>query len=196
MVCARVIHHGLGQPPLVSQPEVTLCPQFGHRMLGKKIRAYSPHGGLSCHRFRTVLAKLKGRRMVTVGPGTARAVKPVRLIGRQQGLGPLERNILVQQGVLDTIQSTPATGGAFVKLNLFLFHRRLLQHRKIQGRHGMFMPKALSRSLRALYCVTTWSKASVQKCNTEAAGHLRRFGITTPALGGHWKNFAALSNVL
>ena len=60
--------------------------------------------------------------MVAIRPRTARAVKAIGLIGGQQGFGALDGDILVQQGVLDTVERTPATGGALVKSDFLFVH--------------------------------------------------------------------------
>ncbi|MPN04491.1 hypothetical protein SDC9_151732 [bioreactor metagenome] len=64
--------------------------------------------------------------MVAIRPRAARAVKAIRLISRQQRLRTLERNVLREQRVLHAVEGAPATGRAFVELNLLLAHGCLL----------------------------------------------------------------------
>ena len=117
--CAAVQYSGAGgRDPLFRAS--TYLP-----LLRKKIGPSPALRGFSRHGLGAVLAKLEGRCVVAIGPGTAGAIKPIGLVGRQQGLRALEGDVLAQQRVLHAVQSAPATGRAFVKLNFFLFHRRL-----------------------------------------------------------------------
>ena len=62
--------------------------------------------------------------MVAVRPCTTRAVKTVGLVGRQQGLGALERNVLVQQRIFYAVESTPPPSRARVEGNFLFMHGR------------------------------------------------------------------------
>ena len=112
----------MGQTALILQVKVALRSEFCHRVLVKKLSRYPPCGGFSGYRFGAVFAKLKSRGMVAVWPGTARAIKTIRLVGRQQGFGTLDRNALLLQRPAYAAQGTPPTRWALVCLDFFIAH--------------------------------------------------------------------------
>ena len=83
-VLRRVVGHGMSHAAFALQLVVGPLQQFGHGVSGEKLRRYAPAGRLPRHCLRAVLAKLKSRGVVLVGPGTAGAIEPVRLVGTEQ----------------------------------------------------------------------------------------------------------------
>src|SRR3546814_7123645 len=90
-----------------------------------------------------VLAELEGGRVVAVGPGAARAVEAVGLVGRQQRLCAVHRYILFDQMFGDVAQRVPAAGREGVGAECFL-------------RDHAANPRAFSRSRRG--CAYTRSE--------------------------------------
>ena len=130
-VSGRVIDHGLRQAALVLQCKVAPGGQLAHSVLRKKIGRHPACGCLGGHGLGAVFAKLEGGGVVAVGPGTAGAIKTVRLIGRQQGFGPFEGNVLLQQGMAHAAQRAPTTGRAFVHFNFLFAHGGSLRPRVV-----------------------------------------------------------------
>ena len=69
-----------------------------------------------------VLAELEGRGVIPVGPGTAGAVKAVRLVGMQHRQRALGGDALLKQLPGHALQRAPATGRAFVELDFLFAH--------------------------------------------------------------------------
>ena len=80
----------------------------------EEIERYAALGRFPRNGLRAVLAELEGGVVILVGPGAARAVEAVRLVGAQQQHGRDVHVHLLANGFGSRAQRTPATGGAVV----------------------------------------------------------------------------------
>src|SRR3546814_11943901 len=93
-----------------------------------------------------LLAELEGGRVVAVGPGAARAVEAVGLVGRQQRPCAVHRHVLFDQVPGDAAQRVPTARGAVVSADGLLAHAAT--------------PHAIPRSRRGCASTTCpWSRA-------------------------------------
>src|SRR5207248_3131934 len=77
----RPEHHRLGEPALLSQPEVALPRQLGHAVAGKKVARDAILRALLGNGFGAVLAELEAAAaIVRLGPGAAGAVVSLELV--------------------------------------------------------------------------------------------------------------------
>src|SRR3546814_10337656 len=97
MPAGRVQSHRVGEPALVLEPVVAVARQLGDGVPGEQLRrgAVLRRFGGDC--LGAVLAELEGGRVVAVGPGAARAVEAVGLVGRQQRPCAVDRYVLFEQ---------------------------------------------------------------------------------------------------
>ncbi len=117
-----VVTHRLGQPALPFQPVVAVLRQQADAVRGKQLRPGAARRGFGGNGLGAVLAELEGGGVVAVGPGAAGAVETVRLVGMQQRLGALHRDVLFHQVLGDRAQCAPAAGGIVVLLDGLLAH--------------------------------------------------------------------------
>ncbi|MNV26250.1 hypothetical protein D3C71_1173670 [compost metagenome] len=116
-VAGGVVAQRMRQAAGVFQLVVAPGQQFGDGVRGEEFRRDPLLGGFPGNRLGAVFAKLEGGRMGLVGPGAARAVKAVRLVGAQQQHGRFGDPHLVGHGLGGGLERTPAAGGGVVALD-------------------------------------------------------------------------------
>ena len=109
---ARPQHHRLGEPALLTQPEVGALGQLGDGVLGEEASVHATQRRLLGHGLRAVLAELRGVPVarLRVRPGTALAVEPVDLVEPQQGARSADRAHLLH-GPLHRHRDRGGAGG-------------------------------------------------------------------------------------
>jgi len=122
LVGGRVVDHRVRQAPLVFQRKIGPLGQFAHGVLREELGRGAAGRGFGRHGLHAVFAEFEGGGVVAVGPGAARTVETVRLVGRQQGLGALGGDAMGQQLVRNALERAPATGRMTIKLNLLGLH--------------------------------------------------------------------------
>src|SRR3546814_9593063 len=109
MPAGRVQSHRVGEPALVLEPVVAVARQLGDAVPGEQLRRGAVLRRFGGDGLGAVLAELEGGRVVAVGPGAARAVEAVGLVGRQQRLCAVHRYILFDQMFGDVARSEEHT---------------------------------------------------------------------------------------
>src|SRR5690606_41276531 len=94
-----------------------------HAVACEQVRAGAMFRGFGGDGLGAVLAELEGRGVVSVRPGAARAIEAVGLVGVQQRLRALDRDVLPEQLPGDAAECAPAAGRAVVAAARRLAHR-------------------------------------------------------------------------
>ncbi len=113
-VGCRVIGERFGQSALVLQMEVAPAEQFGDGMGGKEFRRDAFAGRLPGDGLGTVLAELEGGGVLLVGPGAARAIEAIRLVGAQQRDRRLDQFHLGANRIRGGFEGAPAAGRSVI----------------------------------------------------------------------------------
>ncbi|CCK06529.1 hypothetical protein BN128_350 [Cronobacter sakazakii 696] len=125
-IASRVVFHRVRQSPLAFQLKRIALPQFADGMRREKFGRGAFAGGLPGDRFRAVFAKFKRRGVLRIGPGAARAVKPLRLVDFEQGNHVLLHRHLAADSVSNGLQCAPASRRSAIRRDadstISLFH--------------------------------------------------------------------------
>ena len=129
---------------------IALLPQLRHRKTSDEIGGSTARRRFCRHRFGTVFAKLEGRGVIGIGPGAARTIEAIRLIGRQQGTCTLARYALLENLLRHAFERAPAAGRTIVNLDYLFTHDRLCTCLLNAGAAAIAAPASLSCLFRQL----------------------------------------------
>src|SRR4029077_17405427 len=102
------------QAAFILEVEIRPFPEFAHRMAGEEFRRRPLGSGFPGDGLDAVLTELERGRMLRIGPGTDRAIEPVRLVHVEEPTSLLDDRLLATNGICYRLQRTPSGCGSFV----------------------------------------------------------------------------------
>src|SRR5690606_872199 len=110
-VRSPVINHGMGEAPLLFQPEIGLRGELRDRVLGEKGGVGALGGGLGGHRLEPVFAKVEAQTFA-LRPGAAGAIEAAGLVDLEKGGRAGKHGLFAQEYLGARDQSPQASSNA------------------------------------------------------------------------------------